>query len=68
MSGRSTSLRLQPSETAVLHAASRLYAAYITAGRVEVGQEAAYIKRSIEEAHYRAKLTDQLVIFDDEMG
>ncbi|MFZ3193560.1 MAG: hypothetical protein WA154_10190 [Moraxellaceae bacterium] len=68
MRGKSSSLKLQASETAVLHAASRLYAAYITAGRVEVGQEAAYIKRAIEEAHYMAKLTDQMVVSDDEMG
>lgn len=68
MRGRKASLKLQPSETAVLHAASRLYAAYISTGRVEVGQEAAYIKRAIEEAHYMAKLTDQMVVSDEEMG
>ena len=68
MRSKSSSLKLQAGETAVLHAASRLYAAYITAGRVEVGQEADYIKRSIEEAHYMAKLTDQMVVSDDEMG
>ena len=32
-------LRLQPSEGIVVHAASRIYAAYIAAGRVPEGEE-----------------------------
>jgi hypothetical protein len=62
------SLSLQPSETAVLHVASRIYAAYIHTGRVESGQEVAMIHRSIEEAYHMARLVDQVVMSDDEMS
>jgi hypothetical protein len=61
-------LSLEPSEAHVVHAASRIYAAYIVAGKVTDGQEAYWIQKSIEEAHHLAKVTDRLVVADTEMG
>ncbi|MEY2863611.1 MAG: hypothetical protein RLY58_1318 [Pseudomonadota bacterium] len=65
---RQAGLSLQPSETAVLHVASRIYAAYIQTGRVEAGQETTMIQRAIEEAYHMAVLVDRVVVSDDEMG
>lgn len=62
------SLNLQPSETAVLHVASRIYAAFITTNRVESGQEVAMMQRAIEEAYHIAQLVERVVVSDDEMG
>lgn len=60
-------LKLQHSESVITHAASRIYAAYITAGKVAEGQEDAWIKRSIKEALKIATTTDNSVISDDEV-
>lgn len=65
---QSPRIMLEPSEAHVMHAASRIYAAYLTAGRVPAGEEAAFIKRAVEEAAYLAQLTDQFVISDSELG
>lgn len=60
-------LRLQHSEGIVVHAASRIYAAYIAAGRVTDGDEGQWMDRSIEEAISLAVKTDDRVDSDDEM-
>jgi len=60
-------LRLQHSEGIVVHAASRIYAAYIVAGRVSDGDEQRWISRSIEEATRLAVQTDDLIESDDEV-
>jgi hypothetical protein len=62
------SLSLQPSETAVLHVASRIYAAFIQTGQVPAGQEVAMMQRAIEQAYHMAKMVDHVVMSDDEMG
>ena len=62
-----THLRLQPSESAVTAAASRIYAAYITAGRVSEGAETEWMSRSINEAIRIAVSVDAAVISDGEI-
>jgi len=62
-----TNLRLQQSESVVVHAASRIYAAYISAGRVPEGDEKKWIERSISEAIRIATETDERIISDDEI-
>jgi len=62
-----THLRLQHSEGIVVHAASRIYAAYIAAGQVTNGNEDQWIGRSIEEALRLAVQTDDRIESDDEI-
>ncbi len=61
-----TFLELQQSETTVVHAASRIYAAYIARGMVDQGAEQQWIQKSIHEAIQLAYWTDQAVQSDDE--
>lgn len=61
-----TFLELQPSETAVVHAASRIYAAYVMRGMVSQGAEQQWIQKSIQEAIQLAYWTDQAVQSDGE--
>ena len=60
-------LKLQHSETVVVHAASRIYAAYIASGKVVESSEDEWIKRSIREAIKIAVATDSAVVSDDEV-
>lgn len=60
-------LTLQPTETALLNAASGIYAAYISAGRVADGQEDVWMKRSIQEAVRIARTIDEAVQADKEV-
>ena len=60
-------LKLQHSESVVVHAASRIYAAYIASGKVVENSEDEWIKRSIREAVKMALATDASVISDDEI-
>lgn len=60
-------LNLQQSESVVVHCACGIYAAYISAGRVEEGKEDEWMQRSIREAVRIAKATDAAVISDDEV-
>ena len=60
-------LRLQHSESIVIHAASRIYAAYITAGRVQEGGEDQWLERSLDEAVRLAVRVDDHVDSDEEM-
>jgi len=64
--GAESFLALQASETAVLHAASRIYAAYVAAGKVPDGGEAEMIEKSVRAATKMAVMTDRLVQSDDE--
>jgi hypothetical protein len=60
-------LELQRTEGIVIEAAATIYAGYISSGRVGEGQEAEYIQRSIREAIQIAKITDRVVIADEEI-
>jgi hypothetical protein len=60
-------LSLQPSEGIVVQAASQIYAAYISNGRVEEGQENAWMDRSIAEAIRIARKTDASIQADAEL-
>lgn len=60
-------LKLQASEAVVVQAASQIYAAYITTGRVTDGDEAKWMRRSIREALQIAAATDQAIVADDEV-
>ena len=61
-------LSLQPSEVAVAHCASRIYAAYIATGRVTEGHEEEWLKRSIKEATQIAVWVDEAIQSDEELG
>jgi hypothetical protein len=61
-------LSLQPSETALLHAASRIYAAYIASGHVTEGNEDDMLDRSLAEALKLAQLAEEAVQSDRELG
>ena len=59
-------LQLHPSEQAVVHAASRIFAAHVAAGRVSDDNQAEIEERSVRAAIRIAVLTDRLVQSDDE--
>jgi hypothetical protein len=61
-------LSLQPSEAALLEAASRIFAAYIQAGRVLEGAERDMIERCVTEAMHIAARIEELVSSDNELG
>lgn len=61
-------MSLQPSEMALFQAASRVYAAYVVAGRVMEGNENEMIERSIAEAFRMARLIEEAVQSDEEFG
>lgn len=61
-------LSLQPSEAVVARAAAVIYAAYITTGRVAAGQEEEWMRRSVREALWIARTTDDAIRSDGEMG
>jgi hypothetical protein len=60
-------LKLQATEAVVVQAASQIYAAYITAGRVTEGDEAKWMRRAIREAIQIANATDEAIVADDEV-
>lgn len=60
------SLKLQPSETAVLHAASRIFAAWIAAGKVTPENQGQVLEESIGAAIQMAKSADDRIFSDDE--
>ena len=60
-------ISLQPSEGIIAQAAASIYAAYVTAGRVEEGKEDEWIRRATREAISIAKLADESVRSDEEM-
>lgn len=48
-------------------AAATIYAAYIAAGRVEDGEESAWMDRALKAAFQIAKVTDETVQADKEL-
>jgi hypothetical protein len=58
---------LQASEGLVFEAASRIYAAYLRAGKISDGREGEWMERSLREAIQLARLTDQSVQSDAEL-
>jgi hypothetical protein len=61
-------LKMQPSEQAVLHAASRIFAAFIASGQVHAGNEKAWMDKSLDLAVKLARKTDRSVLSDGESG
>lgn len=62
-------LELQHSETAVVHAASRIFAAFVAAGRLAPGADASeLIRSSVRLAIELALETDRVLESDDESG
>lgn len=59
-------LTLHPSESVVVRAAAAIYAAYIAAGKVPEGQNEEWMKRSIQEAIFIARATDDAIVSDNE--
>ena len=59
-------LGLAPSEAVVVRAAAAIFAAYIVAGKVPEGQSEAWMKRSIQEAYFIARTTDDAIVSDNE--
>ena len=62
-----TNLTLQPSEQAVVAAASRIYTGYIVSGQVGEGQEEGWLARSVREAIWIARQVEDTVLADDEI-
>ena len=62
------SLNLRPSEAVLAQSATHLYAAYWSAGRVPEGQEQSWMTRAVADALAIARLADEAVVSDDEMG
>ena len=60
-------ISLQPSEGIIIAAAANIYAAYISAGRVEDAQESEWMERSIREAIRIARTVDESIQSDAEM-
>jgi hypothetical protein len=63
---REAFLKLEPSETAVVHAASRIYAAYLTAGLVDETNEDRMLKKAVQTATRIALMTDKIIQSDTE--
>jgi len=61
-------LNLAPSEAAVVRAAATIFAAYIVAGKVPEGQTDAWLGRSLREAFQLARLADEAIQSDSELG
>jgi hypothetical protein len=60
-------LRLQPSEVAVLHSASTIYAAYIQNGQVSEENTDEYLQRSLREALRLALTAERAIIAEGEV-
>lgn len=59
-------LSLQRSEEVVVHAASRIFAAYVVSGQVTAANEAEVLAKSVRNAMRIAVYTDKLVQSDEE--
>ncbi len=59
-------LGLQPSETAVLHAASRVFAGFVAGGAINEENENAYADRAVRIATRMALVIEKYVQSDDE--
>jgi hypothetical protein len=60
-------ITLQPSEAVLVQAAATIYSGYLAAGRVPAGEESEWLKRSIQDALWVARVTDENVQADKEM-
>lgn len=63
-----TYLTLQPTEQSLVQAAATIYSGYIQAGKVEAGDEARWIRQSIDEALAIAKGIEDDVVAEGETG
>ena len=61
-------ISLQPSEAVLVQAAATIYAGYLNSGRVAEGAENDWLKRSIQDAVKIARITDDNVDADKELG
>lgn len=61
-------LKLEPSETAVLHVASRIYAAQLVVHTGDASKEEGLMQQSILQAIKMARLVEALVQSDQEKG
>ncbi len=61
-------LCLQPSEAVVAQSAAYIYAAYVASGRVPEGREREWMQRSVGEALQIARMADEAINSDTEMG
>lgn len=59
-------ISLKPTEQTLTDSASRIYAAYITTGRVTDGEEKEWMERAIREAILIARTIDEAVMSDGE--
>ena len=62
-----TSLTLQPSESTVVEAASRIFAAYIIANKASGENEDQMLEKALRQAIHLAKRADILIESDDEL-
>jgi len=60
-------MSLQPTEVALLNAASRIYSARLLSGQVANGAEHEAIKTSVTESMDLARLIDESVMADKEL-
>ena len=60
-------MSLQPTEVALLDAASRIYAARLSSGQVAEGGEQAALQTSVTESFRLARLIDEGVMADKEL-
>ena len=61
-------LNLGPSEAVVVQAAAQIYAAYLVSGKVPEDQTEVWLQRSLREAFQLAKLADEAIQSDSELG
>ena len=59
---------LQVNERTLVHAASAIYAAYVSSGRILEGEEKEYLSRSVDEALGIASRIEELVRDAEEPG
>ncbi len=63
-----TYLKLQESESVVIHAASRIFSAFVSSGQVTPENEDKMLLRAVRAAVRMARMTDRLVQSDEEAG
>ena len=61
-------LRLQPSESVVINAAARIYAAYISSGQETLATADEFVDRAVRVAIRIAQRTEELVRSDNEVS
>ncbi len=59
---------LQMNERTLVHAASAIYAAYVSSGRIPEGEEKEYLSKSVDEALVIASRIEELVRDAEEPG